>query len=88
MNSNSIIYRLRIYLKALSRLCEDLIIFSTQQFNFVKIDQSYCTGSSLMPQKQNPDALELIRLDYFYTKITLNCIEENVRQQSEALVVS
>ena len=42
-------------------MCEDMIIFSTPQFGFISLHQSYCTGSSLMPQKQNPDALELIR---------------------------
>ena len=45
----------------LSRLAEDLIIWSTKEFDFIEIDESYCTGSSLMPQKKNPDALELIR---------------------------
>ncbi len=45
----------------LSRLSEDLIIWSTKEFDFVEIDDSYCTGSSLMPQKKNPDVLELIR---------------------------
>lgn len=44
-----------------SRLSEDLIIWSTKEFNFVEIDDSYCTSSSLMPQKKNPDILELIR---------------------------
>lgn len=45
----------------LSRLSEDLIIWSTKEFGFVDIDDAYCTGSSLMPQKKNPDCLELIR---------------------------
>lgn len=45
----------------LSRLAEDLIIWSTKEFDFIEIDESYCTGSSLMPQKKNPDVLELIR---------------------------
>ena len=45
----------------LSRLAEDLIIWSTKEFDFVKIDEAFCTGSSLMPQKKNPDVLELIR---------------------------
>jgi argininosuccinate lyase len=45
----------------LSRLAEDLIIWSTKEFDFVDIDESFCTGSSLMPQKKNPDVLELIR---------------------------
>ncbi|MFA5085942.1 MAG: argininosuccinate lyase [Candidatus Omnitrophota bacterium] len=45
----------------LSRLAEDLIIWSTKEFNFIKIDDAFCTGSSLMPQKKNPDVLELVR---------------------------
>ncbi|XP_011879210.1 PREDICTED: argininosuccinate lyase [Vollenhovia emeryi] len=45
----------------LSRFCEDLIIYSTQEFNFVKFADKYSTGSSLMPQKRNPDCMELIR---------------------------
>ena len=45
----------------LSRLSEDLIIWSTKEFDFVELDESFCTGSSLMPQKKNPDALELMR---------------------------
>lgn len=45
----------------LSRLSEDLIIWSTREFDFVQISAAFCTGSSLMPQKKNPDVLELIR---------------------------
>jgi argininosuccinate lyase len=45
----------------LSRLAEDLIIYSTSEFNFVRLADAYSTGSSLMPQKKNPDSLELIR---------------------------
>jgi len=45
----------------LSKYGEDLIIFSTQEFGFVKLSDAYSTGSSLMPQKKNPDALELLR---------------------------
>lgn len=45
----------------LSRLAEDLILWSTKEFDFIDIDESFCTGSSLMPQKKNPDVLELIR---------------------------
>ncbi len=45
----------------LSRLCEDLIIWATQEFNFIKLDDAFSTGSSLMPNKKNPDLLELIR---------------------------
>ncbi|XP_044265833.1 argininosuccinate lyase isoform X1 [Tribolium madens] len=45
----------------LSRLAEDLILYSSKEFEFVTIDDTYSTGSSLMPQKRNPDSLELIR---------------------------
>ncbi len=45
----------------LSRLGEDLIIFSSREFGFVALADAYSTGSSLMPQKKNPDALELLR---------------------------
>jgi len=45
----------------LSRLSEELVLWSTQEFAFVAIDDRFCTGSSIMPQKKNPDIPELIR---------------------------
>ena len=45
----------------LSRLCEDIIIWNNQNFNFITLDDQYSTGSSIMPQKKNPDLAELIR---------------------------
>ncbi|MET0574796.1 MAG: argininosuccinate lyase [Mesorhizobium sp.] len=45
----------------LSRLAEEIVIWSTPQFGFVRLSDSYSTGSSIMPQKKNPDAAELIR---------------------------
>jgi len=45
----------------LSRFAEDLILWSTKEFDFIDIDFSFCTGSSIMPHKKNPDVLELIR---------------------------
>ncbi|XP_063821712.1 argininosuccinate lyase [Ostrinia nubilalis] len=45
----------------LSRLAEDLIIYSSQEFSFVRFSDQFSTGSSLMPQKRNPDGLELVR---------------------------
>ncbi|MBF0490694.1 MAG: argininosuccinate lyase, partial [Candidatus Omnitrophica bacterium] len=45
----------------LSRISEDLILWATKEFNFIDIDSSFCTGSSIMPQKKNPDVLELMR---------------------------
>jgi argininosuccinate lyase len=45
----------------LSRFCEELILWSSSEFDFIEIDDSYATGSSIMPQKKNPDMAELIR---------------------------
>jgi len=45
----------------LSRMAEDLVLWSTAEFGFLEIDEAYATGSSLMPQKRNPDGLELVR---------------------------
>ena len=44
-----------------SRLAEEMILFSTREFGFVRLPEAFSTGSSAMPQKQNPDAMELIR---------------------------
>src|SRR3546814_4513547 len=45
----------------LSRLAEEIIIWASQPYGFVKLPDSYSTGSSIMPQKRNPDAAELVR---------------------------
>lgn len=45
----------------LSRFCEELILWSSVEFNFIEIDDAFSTGSSIMPQKKNPDMAELIR---------------------------
>jgi argininosuccinate lyase len=45
----------------LSRLAEELILWSSQEFGFIELPDGYCTGSSMMPQKKNPDVPELIR---------------------------
>ncbi|MBR4874748.1 MAG: argininosuccinate lyase [Clostridia bacterium] len=45
----------------LSRACEELILWSSHEFSYVEMDDSYSTGSSIMPQKKNPDVAELIR---------------------------
>jgi argininosuccinate lyase len=50
-----------ILMMHLSRFCEELIIWSTDEFKFVEMDDAYSTGSSIMPQKKNPDVAELIR---------------------------
>lgn len=45
----------------LSRFCEEIIIWNTNEYRFVEIDDAYSTGSSIMPQKKNPDIAELVR---------------------------
>jgi len=45
----------------LSRMAEDMILWATKEFDLLDIDDSFCTGSSIMPHKKNPDVLELIR---------------------------
>ncbi|MBA7563148.1 argininosuccinate lyase [Candidatus Atribacteria bacterium 1244-E10-H5-B2] len=50
-----------ILMMHLSRLSEEIILWSSKEFNFIELDDSFCTGSSIMPQKKNPDAAELIR---------------------------
>ncbi|MGI6585455.1 MAG: argininosuccinate lyase [Gracilibacteraceae bacterium] len=45
----------------LSRFCEELIIWNTEEFGYIEMDDGYSTGSSIMPQKKNPDVAELIR---------------------------
>ena len=45
----------------LSRICEELVLWMNPQFGLIDLDESFCTGSSIMPQKKNPDVAELIR---------------------------
>ena len=45
----------------LSRMAEEIVLWASREFSFIEIDLSYCTGSSLMPQKTNPDVAELVR---------------------------
>ncbi len=45
----------------LSRFCEELVLWSAQEFGFIRLGDLFCTGSSIMPQKRNPDLAELIR---------------------------
>ncbi len=50
-----------ILMTHISRLSEELILWSSQEFQFIELDDSFCTGSSIMPQKKNPDVPELLR---------------------------
>lgn len=45
----------------LSRLCEEMVMWSSTEFAFIELDDAFCTGSSIMPQKKNPDVAELVR---------------------------
>lgn len=55
------LYACALLMMHLSRVAEDFIIWSTQEFNFVTLPDRFATGSSMMPNKKNPDVLELIR---------------------------
>ncbi len=50
-----------ILMMHLSRLSEELILWSSADFNFIELTDAFCTGSSIMPQKKNPDVPELVR---------------------------
>ena len=55
------LFHASVLMMHLSRLSEELVIWSSQEFGFVTISDAFCTGSSIMPQKKNPDMPELIR---------------------------
>lgn len=50
-----------IIMMHLSRFCEELVLWSSTEFHFIELDDAFCTGSSIMPQKKNPDVAELVR---------------------------
>ncbi len=54
-------HSISVLMNHLSSLAQTLILLSTEEFGLVKLDDAYCTGSSIMPQKKNPDALEVIK---------------------------
>ncbi len=56
MNSN-----LAMLMMHLSRFCEEIILWCSHEFSFIELDDAYSTGSSIMPQKKNPDVAELVR---------------------------
>lgn len=56
-----LLYDIAVIFTHTSRLCEELILFSSSEFDFISISDSFSTGSSIMPQKKNPDVCELIR---------------------------
>ena len=56
-----LLYDIAVIFTHTSRLCEELILFSSSEFSFITLSDSFSTGSSIMPQKKNPDVCELIR---------------------------
>jgi argininosuccinate lyase len=56
-----LITSLGIVMQDISKLATDLLLFSTKEFGFLSLPDDFCTGSSIMPQKKNPDVLELLR---------------------------
>jgi argininosuccinate lyase len=63
---STIIHALTQIMFDLNRMATDIIIFSMPEFGYFTIPEKFCTGSSIMPQKKNPDALELIRAKYHF----------------------
>lgn len=63
----------------LSRLSQDLILFSMPEFGYFQLPAEFCTGSSIMPQKRNPDVLELIRAKASKVLSGVSCIMEIIR---------
>ncbi len=55
------LYACSVAMMHLSRFCEEIVLYSTNEFGFVSLSDAYSTGSSIMPQKKNPDMAELIR---------------------------
>ncbi|MDM7202666.1 MAG: argininosuccinate lyase, partial [Thermodesulfobacteriaceae bacterium] len=56
-----ILFILTLIMLDLSRLSEEIILWSSQEFSFIDLPEKYCSGSSIMPQKKNPDSAELLR---------------------------
>uniref|UniRef100_A0A336MKP4 CSON001280 protein n=1 Tax=Culicoides sonorensis TaxID=179676 RepID=A0A336MKP4_CULSO len=60
-NINDFLYFMSLSAIHLSRLAEDLILYATKEFGYISLSHAFSTGSSLMPNKRNPDSLELVR---------------------------
>jgi argininosuccinate lyase len=63
----------------LSRLAQDLMLFSMPEFNYFELPAAFCTGSSIMPQKRNPDVLELVRGKAAKVMASVSCVAELIR---------
>jgi len=60
----SILHSLSQIMLTINRLASDLILYSMTEFGYISLPEEFCTGSSIMPQKKNPDVLELLRGSY------------------------
>jgi len=58
---SQLLFEIHLFMNDAARLAQDLLLFYTQEFAFVRLPESFTTGSSIMPQKRNPDVFELIR---------------------------
>lgn len=56
-----VLFHMSVIMMHLSRFCEEIIMWCSNEYRFVELDDAYCTGSSIMPQKKNADVAELIR---------------------------
>jgi len=56
-----VLFQVALLMQDLGRLCSDLLLFYTREFGFVRLPDAFTTGSSIMPQKRNPDVFELVR---------------------------
>ncbi len=64
---------------SLSRLAQDLMLFTMPEFNYFTLPAAFCTGSSIMPQKRNPDVLELVRGKASKVMASVSCVAELIR---------
>ncbi|MBN2200438.1 argininosuccinate lyase [bacterium] len=61
---STLVHALALFMLDANRMASDLIFFSMPEVGFVRLPEAFCTGSSIMPQKKNPDVLELVRAKY------------------------
>ena len=72
---STLLFEITLLLQDLGRLASDLLLFYTQEFSYVALPASHTTGSSIMPQKRNPDVLELVRAA---SATALACLNESL----------
>lgn len=68
----AVLFALSEVMLDLSKFASDVILFSCEEFGYLELDEEICTGSSIMPQKKNPDALELVRANFYKMQAYMN----------------